>query len=176
MTKSKLNVALLLRSILYRWTKNKIGTRIPIGWTSAYRAFAVETFFKDVWIETFLWLISSYIRIMLLRIESLTCYIIDFLSRYIVVYWPSTRPKIPFQRRRKCIFYWRGRVWLTIWDRVIILWYSHKLMHQKRVTCELHDSYFHSMTIKHAIPRAAEVYTSRWPVMGRYWLGDWTII
>ena len=30
-------------------------------------------------------------------------------------------------------------------------------MHRKRVTCELHDSYFRSMTIKHAIPRTAEV-------------------
>ena len=38
-----------------------------------------------------------------------------------------------------------------------IPWYSHRLMHRKRVTCELHDSYFRSMTIKHAIPRTAEV-------------------
>ena len=38
-----------------------------------------------------------------------------------------------------------------------ILRYSHRLMHRKRVTCELHDSYFHWMTIKHAIPRTAEV-------------------
>ena len=30
-------------------------------------------------------------------------------------------------------------------------------MHRKRVTCELHDSYFHAMTIKHAIPKTAEV-------------------
>ena len=35
--------------------------------------------------------------------------------------------------------------------------YSHRLMHQKRVTCELHDSYFRLMTIKHAIPRTVEV-------------------
>ena len=62
-----------------------------------------------------------------------------------------------FQRRRKCIFHWRGRAGLTIWDRVKIPWYSHKLMHRKRVTCELYDSYFCSMTIKHAIPRTAEV-------------------
>ncbi len=27
-----------------------------------------------------------------------------------------------------------------------------RLMHRKRVTCELHDSYFRLMTIKHAIP------------------------
>ena len=26
-------------------------------------------------------------------------------------------------------------------------------MHRKRVTCELHDSYFRLMTIKHAIPK-----------------------
>ena len=32
-------------------------------------------------------------------------------------------------------------------------WYTHRLMHQKRVICELHDSYFRLMTIKHAIPK-----------------------
>ena len=31
-------------------------------------------------------------------------------------------------------------------------------MHRKRVTCELRDSYFRSMTIKHAIPKTAEVH------------------
>ena len=34
-----------------------------------------------------------------------------------------------------------------------ISWYSHRLMRRKRVTCELHDSYFCLMTIKHAIPK-----------------------
>ena len=47
-----------------------------------------------------------------------------------------------------CIFHWRGRAWLTIWDRVKIPRYSHKLMRRKRLTCELHDSYFRSMMIK----------------------------
>ena len=42
----------------------------------------------------------------------------------------------------------RRRAWLTIWDKVKITRFSHKLMHRKRVTCELHDSYFRSMTIK----------------------------
>ena len=70
------------------------------------------------------------------------------------VYWPLTRPNMPFQRRRKCIFHWRGRAWLTIWDRVKIPRYIHRLMHRKRVTC---DSYFRLMTIKHAIPKTAEV-------------------
>ena len=32
-------------------------------------------------------------------------------------------------------------------------WYTHRLMHRKRVTCELHDSYFHLMTIKHSISK-----------------------
>ena len=70
-----------------------------------------------------------------------------------VVYWPSTPPNMPFQRRQKCILYWRGRVWLTIWDRVKIQRYSHRLMHRKRVTCELHDCCFRLMTIKHDIPK-----------------------
>ena len=32
-------------------------------------------------------------------------------------------------------------------------WYTHRLMHRKRVTCELHDSYFRLMTIKYAISK-----------------------
>ena len=90
----------------------------------------------------------------------------------VVVYWPPTWPNMPFQRRWKCIFHWCGRAWLTIWDRVKIPRYSHKLMHWKRVTCELHDSYFRSMTIKHAIPKTAEVTHSD----GQLW-GDieWAI-
>ena len=35
--------------------------------------------------------------------------------------------------------------------------YSHRLTHRKRVTSELHDSYFRSMTITQAIPKVAEV-------------------
>ena len=34
-----------------------------------------------------------------------------------------------------------------------IPWYTHRLIHRKRVTSELHDSYFRLMTIKHAIPK-----------------------
>ena len=34
-----------------------------------------------------------------------------------------------------------------------IPWYTHRLMHRKRVTCELHDSYFRLIMIKHAIPK-----------------------
>ena len=32
-------------------------------------------------------------------------------------------------------------------------WYTHRLMHRKRVTSEQYDSYFRLMTIKHAIPK-----------------------
>ena len=32
-------------------------------------------------------------------------------------------------------------------------WYIHRLIHRKRVTCELHDSYFRLMTIKHSISK-----------------------
>ena len=32
-------------------------------------------------------------------------------------------------------------------------WYTHRLMHRKRVTYELHDSYFRLMTIKHSISK-----------------------
>ena len=93
-----------------------------------------------------------------------------------VVYWPPIPPNMPFQRQRKCIFHWRGRAWLTIWDRVKIPRYSHRLMHRKRVTCELHDSYFRSMTIKTCHSKDGRSDTFRWPVMGRYWVDDWTII
>ena len=32
-------------------------------------------------------------------------------------------------------------------------WYTHRLMPRKRVTSELHDSYFRLMTIKHSISK-----------------------
>ena len=100
------------------------------------------------------------------------CKLLTHLGRTIyVVYWPSTRPDMPFQRHGSCIFHWRRWVWLTIWDKVKYHG-TVRLMYRKKVTCELHDSYFHSMTIKHAIPRTAEVTHSN----GQLW-GDieWAI-
>ena len=45
-----------------------------------------------------------------------------------------------------------GGNWLMKWDELKkFLWYTHRLMHRKRMTCELHDIYFRWMTIKHAI-------------------------
>ena len=47
-----------------------------------------------------------------------------------------------------------GGNWLMKWDEVKKFpWYTHRLTHRKRVTCELHDSYFRLMTIKHAISK-----------------------
>ena len=52
---------------------------------------------------------------------------------------------------------WGNRVggnWLMKWDeQKIFPWYTHRLIHRKRVTCELHDSYFLWMTIKHSISK-----------------------
>ena len=55
-------------------------------------------------------------------------------------------------------------------DRVKIPRYSHKLMHRKRVTCDLHDSYFCLVKIKHAIPKTAEVHKI---LSGRELLYNW---
>ena len=32
-------------------------------------------------------------------------------------------------------------------------WYTRRLMHRKRVTCEMHDCYFRLMSIKHSISK-----------------------
>ena len=47
-----------------------------------------------------------------------------------------------------------GGNWLMKWDELKKFpWYTHRLMHRKKVTCELHDSYLDLMTIKHAISK-----------------------
>ena len=46
-----------------------------------------------------------------------------------------------------------GGLRLIIWDKVKVPLYQYRLMHWKRVTSELHDSYFHLMTIKHSISK-----------------------
>ena len=60
----------------------------------------------------------------------------------------------------------RRRAWLKKMGQGKIPWYTHRLMHRKRVTCELHDSYFRLMTIKHAIPEILNGrlndYITRW--------------
>ena len=47
-----------------------------------------------------------------------------------------------------------GGNWLMKWDELKKIPMVHyRVMHQKRVTSELHDSYFHLMTIKHSISK-----------------------
>ena len=70
-----------------------------------------------------------------------------------------------------CIFNYRGRAWLTIWDRVKIPRYSHKLMHRKRVTIELNDSYFRSRMIQTCHSKDGRSGIFRWPFMRRDWVG-----
>ena len=76
-----------------------------------------------------------------------------------VIFWPSTRPK-------NAILRWcTGRKWhipvierdrvgglrLIICDKVKVPLCHYRVMHRKRLTSELHDSYFRLMTIKHSI-------------------------
>ena len=74
-----------------------------------------------------------------------------------VIFWPFDPAKnaIPrwCTRRRRHIpmAVMRGNRMGGNWLMKKFLWYTHRLMHQNRVTCELHDSYFHLMTIKHSI-------------------------
>ena len=74
-----------------------------------------------------------------------------------------TRPKMPFKvMYRKEVIHSngskekksRGRKLADEMGRAKKFpWYTRRLMHLKRVTCELHDSYFRLMTIKHAISK-----------------------
>ena len=51
--------------------------------------------------------------------------------------------------KRDCV----GGLRLIIWDKVKIPLCHYRVMHRKRVTSELHDSYFRLMTIKHSISK-----------------------
>ena len=79
-----------------------------------------------------------------------------------------TRPKMPFEvMHRKEVTHSNGSYERKSRGRKLddemgrgkkkIPLYSHRLTHRKRVTSELHDSYFRSMTITQVIPKKAEV-------------------
>ena len=80
-----------------------------------------------------------------------------------VMFWPSARAKCHSRwctgrkRHIPMAVMWGNRVggnWLMKWDELKKFpWYTHRLMHRKRVTSELHDSYFCLMTIKHSISK-----------------------
>ena len=46
-----------------------------------------------------------------------------------------------------------GRLRLIIWDKVKVPLCHYRVMHRKRVTSELHDSYFRLMMIKYSISK-----------------------
>ena len=46
-----------------------------------------------------------------------------------------------------------GGLRLIMWDKVKVPLCHYRVMHRKRVTSELHDSYFRLMTIKHSISK-----------------------
>ena len=75
-----------------------------------------------------------------------------------------TRPKMPFKVvHRKEVTHSNGSYERKSRGRKLademgrgkkkIPWYSHRQTHRKRVTSELHDSYFSLMTIKHSISK-----------------------
>ena len=80
-----------------------------------------------------------------------------------VVFWPSTGPKMPSKvMHRKEVTHSNGSYERKSRGRKLademgrgkkFPLYTHRLMHRKRVTCELHDSYFRLMTIQYAIPK-----------------------
>ena len=81
----------------------------------------------------------------------------------IVIFWPSTRPKMPFKvMHRKEVTHSNGsyerksRGWILadeMGQGKKFPWYTHRLTHRKRVTSELHDSHFRLTTIQHSIPK-----------------------
>ena len=88
---------------------------------------------------------------------------------YVLCFDLFTRPKMPFEvMHRKEVTHSNGSYERKTRGRKLademgrgkkkkIPLYSHRLTHRKRVTCELHDSYFRSMTITQAISKIAEV-------------------
>ena len=110
------------------------------------------------------------------NIKSIFCFLCHQTTRhvgsYIILLYIDLRPGQTCYSKdgESCIFRWRGRAWLTIWDRVKIPRYRHKVMHRKRVTCELHDSYFRLMMIKTCHSEDGRSWIFRWQFIGRGWV------
>ena len=102
-----------------------------------------------------------YERCFLTSQNKITLHVLKFFSS--VIFWPSTRPKMPFKvMHRKEVTHSSGSYETKSRGRKLadglgrakkFPRYTHRVMHQKRVTCELHDSYFRLMTIKHSISK-----------------------
>ena len=80
---------------------------------------------------------------------------------YILTFWPGQKCHSKVMHRKEVIHSngsyerkSRGRKLADEMGRAKKFpWYTHRLMHRKIVTCELHDSYFRLMTIKHSISK-----------------------
>ena len=84
---------------------------------------------------------------------STLCYVLTFdpAQRNAIPRWCTGRKwHIPMAFRRGDRV---GGLRLIIWDKVKVPLCQYRLMHRKRVTSKLHDSYFRLMTIKHSIQK-----------------------
>ena len=89
-------------------------------------------------------------------------YITGLMSRcYILIFWPGQKCHSNVMHRKEVThsngsYERKSRGW-KLADEIgrakNFPWYTHRLMHRERVTCELHDSYFRLMTIKHSISK-----------------------
>ena len=100
----------------------------------------------------------------MLNIAWYFCDFISLFARFIVLCFDLlTRPKMPFKvmHRKEVIHsngsYVRKSCWRKLADEMgrakKIPMVHYRVMHRKRVTYELHDSYFRLMTIKHSISK-----------------------
>ena len=88
----------------------------------------------------------------------------------IVIFWHSTRPKMPFKViHRKEVTHSNGSCERKLRGRKLANemgrakkspWYTHRLMHRKWVTSELHDSYFRLINIR--FQRSSGRSSGRW--------------
>ena len=92
--------------------------------------------------------------------EIIRTYLYDFMYFcYILTFWPGLKCHSKVMHRKEVTHSngsyerkSRGRKLADEMGRAKKFpWYTHRLLHRKRVTCELHDSYFRLMTIKHSI-------------------------
>ena len=80
---------------------------------------------------------------------------------YVLTFWPCQKCHSKVMHRKEVTHSngsyerkLRGRKLADEMGRVKKFpWYTHRLMHRKRVTSEQHDSYFRLMTIKHSISK-----------------------
>ena len=155
-----------------------------------FNAYMVNPF-SYIYIYVSVWYIYIYIYIYIYVCVCVCVYIyiyINYLNMYVcciltfdpakhaIIKWCTGRKwHIPMASNRKKS---RRRIWLTKWDKLKAHDTTHRLMHGKRVTSELHDSYFRLTPIKHAIPKIE--WAIEWAIellhnsvkTGSQWVGD----